>query len=135
MLLMAQLSVVRYQGTYSDARGWEVIAFLNDGKTLRNTIRGIEFSGPDFDGMSPVNGSIIPALQPASWWESSMTQVEIDKDWSSSVANLVIDTLVTAKIVAKTDFERAVEIAAEEIFVRLSIGDRPSLDNVRYKSR
>jgi len=60
-------------------RGWEVIAFLNDGKTLRNTIRGIEFSGPDFDGMSPVNGSIIPALQPASWWEWSMTQVEIDK--------------------------------------------------------
>jgi len=116
-------------------RGWEVIAFLNDGKTLRNTIRGIEFSGPDFDGMSPVNGSIIPALQPASWWEWSMTQVEIDKDWSSSVANLVIDTLVTAKIVAKTDFDRAVEIAAEEIFVRLSIGDRPSLDNVRYKSR
>jgi len=132
---MAQLSVVRYQDTYTDTRGWKVIAFLNDGKTLRNIIRGIEFSGPDFDGMSPVNGSIIPALQPASWWESSMTQVEIDKDWSSSVANLVIDTLVTAKIVAKTDFDRAVEIAAEEIFVRLSIGDRPSLDNVRYKSR
>ena len=59
-----------------------------------------------------------------------MTQVEIDKDWSGSVANLVIDALVTAKIVAKTDFDRA-----EEIVVRLSIGDRPSLDNVRYKSR
>ena len=52
------MSVVRYQGTYSDARGQEVIAFLNDGKTLRTTIRGVEFSGPDFDGMSPVNGSI-----------------------------------------------------------------------------
>jgi hypothetical protein len=33
-----------------------------------------------------------------------MTQGEIDKDWSGSVANLVIDALVTAKIVAKTDF-------------------------------
>ena len=52
------MSVVRYQGTYSDARGQEIIAFLNDGKTLRTTIRGVEFSGPDFDGMSPVNGSI-----------------------------------------------------------------------------
>jgi len=31
---------------------------LNDGKTLRPTIRGVEFSGPDFDSMSPVNGSI-----------------------------------------------------------------------------
>jgi hypothetical protein len=50
--------MVRYQGTYSDAQGQEVIAFLNDGKTLRTTIRGVEFSGPDFDGMSPVNGSI-----------------------------------------------------------------------------
>jgi len=48
-----------------------------------------------------------------------MTQVDIDKDWSCSVASLVIDALVTAKIVAKTDFDRAVEIA----------------DNVRYKSR
>jgi len=53
-----RVSVVRYQGTYSDARGQEIIAFLNDGKTLQTTIRGVEFSGPDFDGMSPVNGSI-----------------------------------------------------------------------------
>ena len=64
-----------------------------------------------------------------------MTQIDIDKDWSCSVASLVIDALVTAKIVAKTDFDRAVEIAAEEIVVRLSLGDRPSLDNVRYKSK
>ena len=53
-----RVSVVRYQGTYSDARGREIIAFLNDGKTLRTTIRGVEFSGPDFDGMSPVSGGI-----------------------------------------------------------------------------
>src|SRR5262249_58882719 len=53
-----RVSVVRYQGTYSDARGREVITFVNDGKTLRTTIRGVEFSGPDFDSMSPVNGSI-----------------------------------------------------------------------------
>jgi hypothetical protein len=64
-----------------------------------------------------------------------MTQDEIDEDWSCSIASLVIDALVSAKIVAKTDFHRAVEIAVEEIVVRLSIGDRPSLDNVRYKSR
>src|SRR5215468_3858590 len=76
-----------------------------------------------------------PSLPPSSWSEWSMTQVDIDKDWSCSVASLVIDALVTAKIVAKTDFDRAVEIAAEEIVVRLSVGDRPSLDNVRHESR
>jgi hypothetical protein len=53
----------------------------------------------------------------------------------SARAESFYDALVTAKIVAKTDFDRAVEIAAEEIVVRLSIGDRPSLDNVRYKSK
>jgi hypothetical protein len=52
------VSVVRYDGTYSDARGREVIALLNDGDTLRTTIRDIEFSGPDFDGMTPVDDSI-----------------------------------------------------------------------------
>jgi hypothetical protein len=53
----ARLSLIRYEGTYSDARGREVIAFLNDGETLRTTIRGVEFAGSDFDGMSPVDSS------------------------------------------------------------------------------
>jgi hypothetical protein len=48
--------LVRYDGTYTDARGRDAIAFLNDGETLRVTIRGVEFSGPDFDGLSAVDG-------------------------------------------------------------------------------
>src|SRR6266481_7816114 len=51
------MSLARYDGTYSDARGRDVIAFLNDGETLRTTIRGVEFAGPDFDGLSPVGSS------------------------------------------------------------------------------
>jgi hypothetical protein len=48
------MSLARYYGTYSDSRGSDVIDFLNDGETLRVTIRGVEFAGNDFDGLSPV---------------------------------------------------------------------------------
>jgi hypothetical protein len=48
-----------------------------------------------------------------------------DRAWSKKVANLAIDELVLAGIVPQTQYERAVEIAAEEIFVRLAINDRP----------
>jgi hypothetical protein len=54
---IASMSLVRYDGTYTDAGGRDDIAFLNDGGTLRVTIRGVEFTGSDFDGLSPVAGS------------------------------------------------------------------------------
>jgi hypothetical protein len=51
------MSFVRYDGIYSDARGREAIALSNDGATLRVAIRGVEFAGGDFDGLSPADGS------------------------------------------------------------------------------
>lgn len=48
-----------------------------------------------------------------------------DIDWSRSVAELAVDALVTAKVLGEDDFERAVSIVAEEINVRLALGDRP----------
>ena len=50
---------------------------------------------------------------------------EGDKEWSSSVAELIADSLLDAKVIRAADFSRAVEIAAEEIFVRLNLNDRP----------
>jgi hypothetical protein len=52
---MMAMSLARYGGTYSDSRGRDVIEFLNDGETLRVTIRGVAFAGDDFDGLSPVD--------------------------------------------------------------------------------
>jgi hypothetical protein len=63
-----------------------------------------------------------------------MTDDEIDAAWSRSVAELAIDALVTAKIMEKDDFSRAVAIAAEEIYVRLIMQDRPDRENWHYKS-
>jgi hypothetical protein len=63
-----------------------------------------------------------------------MTDDEIDAAWSRSVAELAIDPLVTAKIMEKDDFSRAVAIAAEEIYVRLIMQDRPDRENWHYKS-
>ncbi|HEX8721686.1 MAG TPA: hypothetical protein VF736_13710 [Pyrinomonadaceae bacterium] len=45
--------------------------------------------------------------------------------WSEGVAELAVDALVDAGLIAKKDFERAVAVVAEEIFVRLVIGDYP----------
>jgi hypothetical protein len=58
-----------------------------------------------------------------------VAQGEVDKTWSRKVAVLAVDALLDAKIVTKSDFERAVDIVAEEIFVRLGMGDRPFLQN------
>ena len=41
------------------------------------------------------------------------------------MAGLAVDALLTAKIVKKEDFERAVEIVSEEINVRLCLQDLP----------
>jgi hypothetical protein len=62
-----------------------------------------------------------------------MTDNETDLAWSRMVAELAADGLVTAKILAKDDLQKATEIIAEEVFVRLVAGDRPDRTNWRYK--
>jgi len=62
-----------------------------------------------------------------------MTDNEIDVAWSRAVAELAADSLVTAMILAKDDLQKATEIIAEEIYVRLVAGDRPDRTNWRYK--
>ncbi len=47
------------------------------------------------------------------------------KSWSDKVAIFAVDALVDAALVKKDDFDQAVEIVAEEILVRLSLGDYP----------
>jgi hypothetical protein len=48
-----------------------------------------------------------------------------DLAWSKKVACIAIDTLVAAKIITREQAEQCIEIVAEEIHVRLAIGDRP----------
>ena len=42
-----------YPTQYADAYGTEAISITNDGETLRMTLRGLEFSGSDFDDLRP----------------------------------------------------------------------------------
>lgn len=42
-----------YPATYEDRHGREQVAIHNDGEVLRLTVRGVTFSGPDFDSLSP----------------------------------------------------------------------------------
>ncbi len=48
-----------------------------------------------------------------------------DSAWSEMVANLAVDAIIQAKLMHPEHFVRATEIVAEEILVRLSMGDRP----------
>jgi hypothetical protein len=54
-----------------------------------------------------------------------MAEKNATQQWSEDVAAFVVDTLLHAKIVQKEQCERAIEIAAEEIFVRLCLKDYP----------
>ena len=62
-----------------------------------------------------------------------MTDEEIDAAWSQSVASIEVVTLIHAKLLAVSEQNRATEIIAEEIRVRLIAGDRPGRDNWKYK--
>ena len=47
------------------------------------------------------------------------------KSWSEGVAVLAVDALLDADLVKREDFDQAVSIVAEEILVRLVLGDYP----------
>jgi hypothetical protein len=50
------------------------------------------------------------------------------KEWSQSVAGLAVDALLDQGLVKKADFQRAADIAAEEIHIRLTMGDYPPVE-------
>jgi len=47
------------------------------------------------------------------------------KSWSERVAGLGVDVLIDNGLIKKEDCDRATKIVAEEILVRLSLGDCP----------
>lgn len=48
------------------------------------------------------------------------------QEGSNEVAELIADAMIDAKLISKEQFEDAVTVISEEIFVRLIIGDYPS---------
>lgn len=49
-----------------------------------------------------------------------------DMEWSRQIAVLAVDGLYMAKMITRDQLKRAVDIVAEEIFVRLTMNDRPA---------
>jgi len=60
-----------------------------------------------------------------------MPNSKTQKSWSEDVAALGVDMLVDHGLIRKEDFERATKIVAEEILVRLSLGDYPPPEEAR----
>ncbi len=57
---------------------------------------------------------------------ADLNEIKSDKAWSYSVASIAVSTLIVAGVLDSSQQERATEIVAEEILVRLAIGDRPT---------
>jgi hypothetical protein len=47
------------------------------------------------------------------------------KQWSEKIAALAVDALLDAGLVRRDDFDAAMRVVAEEIFVRLCLKDYP----------
>ena len=56
------------------------------------------------------------------WSDEFSTRV---REWCDDVAALGVDVLADAGLVSRADFERAADIVAEEMFVRLCLLDYP----------
>ncbi|WP_017658948.1 hypothetical protein [Baaleninema simplex] len=63
-----------------------------------------------------------------------MSAKQTKKSWSQHVAGLGVDMLVDNGLIKKEDFELAVEIVAEEIWVRLTMEDYPPMTEDRTTS-
>jgi hypothetical protein len=57
-----------------------------------------------------------------------MSRDDTQEGWSRKVAELAVDGLVGKGLVRKADFVQAVEVVAEEVFVRLCLHDFPPSD-------
>ena len=63
---------------YSDERGAEETAILNDGETLRLPLRGIEFVGRDFDSLAPPGNAAPEALRRFSLHQGCLCSCRIE---------------------------------------------------------
>jgi hypothetical protein len=54
-----------------------------------------------------------------------MDDAKTDQEWSVRIGNISAATLVVAGVMTESQRERAAAIIAEEVFVRLSLRDRP----------
>ena len=61
-----------FPGSYRDSRGQEALVFRNDGAVLSTVIRGVAFSGLDFDSLSPADTTPADRLALFSLWRGDL---------------------------------------------------------------
>ena len=55
-----------------------------------------------------------------------MTKEDENKiKWSGSIAELIVDALLDCELIEKEEFQKAVTVVSEELFVRLLVNDYP----------
>jgi hypothetical protein len=58
-----------------------------------------------------------------------IVEIMENESWGRKVAELVLDAVVDYDLLRREDFDVAVEIAAEEIQIRLAMADYPPIDD------
>ena len=88
-----------YPARYQDARGVEATTIHNDGRTLRMVLRGLEFSGSDFEGFEPP-----PGLDAATRASFSLVFGELADcviEWEMSMGVMVGDRVTEGHLAAR----------------------------------
>lgn len=93
-----------YPAKYTDSYGTETTTIINDGETLRMTIRGVEFEGDDFDSFEPHESASIDQLSSFSLHRNELYSCRISCDISVPI-------------------NRNGEVLAGSLIVELDLGD------------
>jgi len=67
-----------YPTKYSDRRGVELAEMRNDGSTLSIRLRGVSFSGADFDALEPESDSPLDLLSQFTFWNGVLCDCTLD---------------------------------------------------------
>lgn len=94
-----------YPARYQDARGVETTTIRNDGRTLWMTVRGLEFSGSDFDALESPLGLDAAARASFSLVHDCLADCTIE--WEMPLAVVVGDRETEAHLDARLRLGRA----------------------------
>lgn len=92
------MAIERYPARYQDARGIEPTTIANDGETLRLVVRGVEWTGRDFDGLEAAPGASPAQLARFTLAAGSLCQCELAFDLPLVVVDTGGDTPATLSV-------------------------------------
>jgi len=86
---------------YCDARGQEATTIFDDGRTLRMVVRGVDFSGPDFERFEPPPGMEDAIGASFSLCDNSLADCVLE--WEMPIGMVIGDRDIEGLLTARLD--------------------------------